>query len=241
VSAESNLPPEGSSIRESRYSGPVTISEHDVGGRRLRLVRPAAPDRLLDHPQVIDWNRRDDYMPYWAYLWPGALLLGEVVAAEPGLAPDRAEVSAAPRVLEIGCGLGLAGLVALSRGCHVVFTDYDEAPFPFIRRSIAENGLDARWAEMARLDWRMLPDDQYPLILGSDVLYEKRLVPLVAKLLARMLAPDGVGLLSSPLRVAAEGFPQALAERSLTCRLESLSGRDEHGEATRGTLYRVTR
>ena len=55
----------------------------EIGGRAIRVVRPGDPDRLLDDPAVLDWNRRDDYMPYWAYLWPGAYLLAEVVMREP--------------------------------------------------------------------------------------------------------------------------------------------------------------
>jgi hypothetical protein len=69
------------------YAGPVTTSGHVVGGRRFALVRPGDPDRLLDDPRVLAWNHRDDYMPYWAYLWPGAFLLAEAVAKahwEPG-------------------------------------------------------------------------------------------------------------------------------------------------------------
>lgn len=232
--------PEPPEMHESRYSGPVMITEHLVGGQILRLVRPEAPDRLLDSPQVIDWNRRDDYMPYWAYLWPGALLLAEAVMREP-LSELASLNSDNSQVLEIGCGLGMAGLMALRRNCRVVFSDYDEAPFPFIRRSIDENGLDGRLAEMRRLDWRELPDEKYPLILGSDVIYERRLVPLVVDLLAKMLMPEGTGLISSPLRVAAEAFPAAVEERGLVCKLDPLVGRDERGEETRGTLYRVTR
>ncbi len=48
------------------------------------------------------------------------------------------------------------------------------------------------------------------MILGADVLYERRLVPLVANLLARMLAPGGLALIADPYRVAAEGFPAAV-------------------------------
>ena len=55
----------------------------ELAGRIVRLVRPADPDQLLDDPLVIDWNRHDDYMPYWAYLWPAAYLLAEAVAREP--------------------------------------------------------------------------------------------------------------------------------------------------------------
>ena len=87
------------------YDGPVAELEVLVAGRPLVLVRPSEPDRLLDEPDVLAWNRRDDYMPYWAYLWPAAYLLAEVVAVEPWKAESNA--------LEIGCGLGLAGLSAV--------------------------------------------------------------------------------------------------------------------------------
>ncbi len=66
----------------AEYHGPVTVSTFDMMGRAIRLVRPADPDRLLDDPSVHVWNREDDYMPYWAYLWPGAFLLAEAVARE---------------------------------------------------------------------------------------------------------------------------------------------------------------
>src|SRR5438270_3832887 len=116
----------------TEYAGPVVSAPVAVGGRPLTLVRPADPDRLLEDPDVLSWNRRDDYMPYWAYLWPGAFLLAEAIAAEPWATDGPA--------LEIGCGLGLAGLVALGRGLHVTFSDYDEGALEFAARSAAANG-----------------------------------------------------------------------------------------------------
>src|SRR5436309_2451677 len=62
---------------ESTYDGPVRESSILVAGRSIKLIQPVEPDRLLDHPGVIAWNQAEDYMPYWAYLWPGSLLLGE--------------------------------------------------------------------------------------------------------------------------------------------------------------------
>src|SRR3954454_4375998 len=99
---------EGSSNRKHRgcanmgegstaYAGPVITSRHVVGGHPFALVRPGDPDRLLDDPSVLAWNHRDDYMPYWAYLWPGAFLLAEVVA--------KAQWEPGTPALEIGCGL----------------------------------------------------------------------------------------------------------------------------------------
>ena len=67
----------------TEYRGPAVVSLIELAERTIKLVRPADPDLLLDDPLVIDWNRHDDYMPYWAYLWPAAYLLAEAVAREP--------------------------------------------------------------------------------------------------------------------------------------------------------------
>jgi predicted nicotinamide N-methyase len=216
----------------------VRVAAFRFGTQPIRIVRPADPDRLLDDPGVLDWNRRDDYMPYWAYLWPGAYLLAEAVA--------RAEWPERPggrpvEVLEIGCGLGLAGLVALARGLTVHFSDYDRAPLEFVVRSAAENGFDPSRYRTRLLDWRIPPDEQFAVILGADVTYEARLVPLVANVLAAMLAPGGLGLIASPYRVADESFSAAVESLGLTCRAEPATAKGEDGRSMSGTIYRVTR
>jgi predicted nicotinamide N-methyase len=225
--------------RETEYHGPVVVASMNLAGRTIKLVRPADPDQLLDDPQVVDWNRHDDYMPYWAYVWPAAYLLAETVGRERW--PAMLVGSHATEALEIGCGLGLAGLVAVERGLRVQFTDYDPAPLDFVVRSAAENGFDPTRFSTRQLDWRNLPDEQHSIILGADVIYEARLVPVVAGLLACMLAPCGIGLIASPYRVAARGFPAALAERGLVCQAEAATARTEDGQLIKGTIYRVTR
>ncbi|HMB03042.1 MAG TPA: methyltransferase [Isosphaeraceae bacterium] len=219
----------------TRYTGPVSVSDFIIGGRPLRLIRPADPDRLLDDPAVLAWNRRDDYMPYWAYLWPGAWLLAEAVARQPLPASTRSEA------LEIGCGLGLAGLVAVRRGLRVRFTDYDDAPLRFVADSARANGFDPSSCSAARLDWREPPAARYPLILGADVLYERRLVPLVANVLAAMLAPDGVAWIADPYRASAEGIDAALRPLGLRCETEPLAANAPELGPLRGTLRRIGR
>ena len=222
----------------TEYCGPVAVLAIEIAGRTFRLVRPAEPDRLLDDPLVAGWNRHDDYMPYWAYLWPAAYLLAQAVDREawPTLAGESSRLVA----LEIGCGLGLPGLVAVARGLHVIFTDYDQAPLEFVERSAAENGFDRTHFSTRRLDWRDPVDEQFSIILGADLLYEARLVPLVAGLLARLLAPGGVGLLASPHRVAARAFPAALTAVGLSCQVEPATARTEDGQLIEGMIYRVT-
>jgi predicted nicotinamide N-methyase len=216
---------------EVPYDGPIQESLIRVAGRTIRLVRPVEPDRLLDHPEALAWNLAEDYMPYWAYLWPGAVLLGEAIAAQ-GFPADT-------EALEIGCGLGLSGLVALGLGLRVRFTDHDPAPFPFIDASAAANRFDRSLYTTAILDWRDPPEERYPLIVGADVTYETRLIPLVAGLVARMLEPGGVALISDPNRVAAADLGVALKAQGLAT--EALPAEADCGELghVRGTIHRV--
>jgi predicted nicotinamide N-methyase len=221
------------------YGGPIEIATLTVGGVSIRLARPDEPDQLFNDPLVHEMNRRDDYMPYWAYLWPSAWLLGEYVACAPW--SECPGESNATDVLEIGCGLGLVGMVALARGLRVQFSDYENSALQFVARSAAANGFDPARFSTRRLDWRELPDEQFAIILGADVIYEARLVPVVATLLGRLLAPAGVGLISSPYRAAAEAFPAALAEFGLVCQTEAATAMCEGGRVFEGLIYRVTR
>jgi predicted nicotinamide N-methyase len=215
------------------------VTSHVFAGETIRVVRPAEPDRLLSDPAVLEWNRHDDYMPYWAYLWPGAFLLASALAREawPDLPPGHSEHEA----LEIGCGLGLAGLVALARGLRVHFTDYDQAPLEFVARSLVENDFDRRGAVIRRLDWREPPEARFPIILAADVLYEVRLIPLIAALLDRMLTPGGTALIATPHRTAAVGFTAAVTALGLDCRAELAQARSDRGEDLEGVIYRVRR
>jgi predicted nicotinamide N-methyase len=220
--------------RQTNYNGPVTVSRLEFAGYSVGVVRPADPDLMLDDLVVHAWNQRDDYMPYWAYMWPGSLLLAEVVAREPWAEENR------PReVLEIGCGVGLAGLVCLSRGLRVCFSDYDQAALDFVARSAEVNGWGSTHFRTRLLDWRDLPAETYPVIVGSDLLYERRLVPLVAGVLAALLEPGGMGLLSCPGRASAQGFPAALEALGLDVRVDVVESRSEAGEPLRGVIYRV--
>jgi len=226
-------------LYRSEYRGPVAVTTLVFGSISIRLVRPADPDRLLDDPAAIDSNRSDDYMPYWPYLWPSALLLAEWVACEP--LPQRPDGPAALQTLEIGCGLGLPGLLAVARGLQVQFTDHDSAPLDFVARSAVENQFDSGQYSIRHLDWRSLPDDRFSIILGADVIYETRLVALVTGLLSRLLAPDGLGVIASPCRAAAQSFPAALADVGLTCQQKLVTTRSLDGQAIEGTIYQVRR
>ena len=59
-------------IRES------VIVEH----KTFLIDRPRESDRLLDHPAVRSAFAADEYLPYWADLWPAARMLAKVIVKE---------------------------------------------------------------------------------------------------------------------------------------------------------------
>jgi predicted nicotinamide N-methyase len=144
-------------------------------------MRPVAPEDLLDEEAFA----ADEFLPYWAELWPAAVALAEAL-------PDRLD---GVRVIELGCGLGLPSLVAAARGADVVAIDWAEPAVALLRENAALNGLVL---QTAAHDWRRPWDDRFDLALAADLLYEQRNVEPVAAAL-RTLAPVALlGLAGRP-------------------------------------------
>jgi predicted nicotinamide N-methyase len=141
-----------------------------VAGVRLELLRPSSPEALIDEEAFAV----DEFMPYWAELWPAARALAEALPDVGGL-----------RVVELGCGLGLPSLVAAAKGASVTATDWSHDAIALLRENAARNGL-LLGAEVR--DWRESWDERFDLVLAADVLYERRNVePVLDRL--RELAP----------------------------------------------------
>ncbi|MEX2285457.1 MAG: hypothetical protein WD648_00130 [Planctomycetaceae bacterium] len=155
----------------------IVIERH-----RFRLTLPADPDAFLDDPVVHEAHERDEYMPYWPYLWPAAYSMAAAVM--------RADWPARQPALEIGTGIGLVGLAALVKGLRVVFTDYAADAVTLALHNARQNGFAD--AEGMLLDWRKPPATRYPIILGCDVVYETVNHAPILDLLDVMLAPSGV-------------------------------------------------
>ncbi|MEX0718758.1 MAG: methyltransferase domain-containing protein [Planctomycetaceae bacterium] len=185
-----------------------------VGERRFDVVLPAAPDEFLDDPEVLAENRRDDFMPYWAYLWPAATPLAEAIL--------RADWPAGARTLELGAGIGLPGLAAAAAGLRVTFSDYRREPVDLAMHNARRHGYDA--AGML-LDWRSPRAERFPLILASDVLYELRNHEPILRVLAAMLEPGGTCWIGDAGRAAAEPFPAAARAAGFEVALHDRAGR----------------
>jgi predicted nicotinamide N-methyase len=204
-----------------------------IAGREFRLTLPADPDAFLDDPAVQQAHDETQYMPYWAYLWPSALHMARLIR--------RAEWAVGSDALELGCGVGLAGMAALSRGCRVTFSDYEPQAVALALHNAKQNGLAAS-ARGDVFDWNRPPARQYPIILGCEVVYEDRNHEPILRLLQRMLAPQGVAWFGDGGRWRADRFARLLGEFGFEAEL-----RDETGaplpapRAGRFQLFQVRR
>src|SRR5438067_4287442 len=115
--------------------GEIVREKVIIEGRTFLLERPADSDRLLDHPAVRSAFAADDYMPYWADLWPASRMLAKVILQE--------RWPAGLLALEIGSGLGLPGIAALAQGLEVIFSDYDPTALRFAANNARLNGFEA--------------------------------------------------------------------------------------------------
>jgi predicted nicotinamide N-methyase len=196
---------------EQWHGRAARVERVTAGARTYELLVPADCEALLTDPQVEARFARDEYMPYWATLWPGALLLADVVAAW-----DRPPAgNEPPTVLELGCGLGLVGLVALDRGWCVIMSDYDEEALAFAAENARRNALPVPVTRY--IDWRQAyPDLGVDRIVAGDVLYEARNLEPVAEFIRRHLRPDGFALVSDANRSTADPFARVAGEHGLS-------------------------
>ncbi|MEM6252642.1 MAG: methyltransferase domain-containing protein [Cyanobacteria bacterium P01_D01_bin.156] len=210
----------------------VSIALVDGQTRQFQVVLPTSIDTLLDHPTTHTAFAADEYMPYWAELWPAALMLGRRLA--------QRTWTSNPKALEVGCGVGFAGLVALALGMEVIFSDYDVAALDFAARNARLNGF-TRFQTLP-LDWRHPPKGlKVPLILAADVIYETRNITPLLQLIKALLSADGEFWLADPDRPQKEAFQQALYEQNFGFEaMKTVLERPEQ-PTVRGTVYRIWR
>jgi len=165
-----------------------------LAGHELRLLRPRDAEALLDEHAF----EHEEYLPYWAELWPSALALARAV----GVRSLRGA-----RTLELGCGLGLPSIAAALAGGRVLATDWSKEAVAMTatnaeRNDVALETLVCSWTAPAPL----LERAPWDLVLASDVLYEARNAEALLDLLPR-LGTDV--LLADPGRRPAERFLSA--------------------------------
>jgi predicted nicotinamide N-methyase len=201
--------PDGSTcvdLSQRSYAGGVRAGEANwdlveevvpLDGGELRVMRPRDSEELLDEEAF----EHEEFLPYWAELWPSGVTLARDVSA-------RSLRGA--RTLELGCGLALPSIAAARAGGRVLATDWSTAAIDLARENAERSGAEI---ETLVCDWArpdpLVERGPWDLVLASDVLYERRNADALARLLPLLVGAGSEVLLADPGRAPADAFLEA--------------------------------
>ncbi len=168
----------------------------------FKMLQIKNVDELFEHLIAKGLHHedvKDERIPYWAELWPSAIGMSQYLI-------QKQVIQAGKSVIELGCGLGLPGIVAGKLGATVTFTDYLEDALVFARQNWQLNH-PRQAAQFVKMDWREPnPALAADIVLASDVTYEERFFAFLPEALRQLCKPEARIIMSDPSRAIAEVF-----------------------------------
>lgn len=128
-----------------------------LGAEMLALWLLEVDDTLqMDTAEI---GRFWQQLPFWAFAWAGGRALAQYIGND----PDKV---AGKRVLDFGCGSGIAGIAAALAGASEVWVaDLDTNALKIAKINAVLNGVDVNFVDSD--DW-----PEVDLLLAADVLYD---------------------------------------------------------------------
>jgi predicted nicotinamide N-methyase len=181
----------------------VAVYPVELPGGEVYIVRPRDWEALRDEEGMAPGRP----LPYWARLWPSAMVLAQALAENPP--------GPGTRVIELGCGLGLPSIVAARTGAAVLATDGHSDAVAFAAHSLALNEQEATvvTADLTDDADALVERGPFDLVLAADVLYTVPNGDAMLRIVPRLLEPNGELWLADPDRAGGRRF--LAAARSL--------------------------
>ena len=164
---------------------------YHLPGQKLRLY-------VVENIEALITDVSDpDQVPCWADIWPAAYGLACFLWEEVHFLPGE-------RVLELGAGLGLPGIVCGLKGARAVLSDFNPLALAMARENACRNGVSV---ELLQEDWRTFAcREQFDYLLAADILYDPKLNPFLGEIFCHNLKPGGRVIISHPERRVTDDF-----------------------------------
>ena len=141
--------------------------------------------------------------PLWIKIWEASIILADYIA---GL-----QVEPEKRFLEIGCGVGLVGIVASAFGHHVTATEYNSDALNFARANALLN--KASNIEIKEMNWNKPQlKDSFDTIIGSEIIYKESDFPSISNLFRTYLKDGGEIILAERIRKTSMEFMRQMGD-----------------------------
>lgn len=209
----------------------VVTEPVEIGPVRFEFTRAADPNRVLDEVALEEDRRekatgqrkREDelHLPYWAELWDSSLGLahfvveqwahcGAATSAIATLARGAVRSAAPVHAMDLGCGMGLAGVAAARLGMHILFADLEPPALLFAQLNCMP---DADRCRVRKVNWQAdRLEERFDVILGADIVYDRSQWPFLDTFFQNHLKPGAAVVLGEPGRSSGEEFePWAMA------------------------------
>ena len=159
---------------------------------------------VRDEIKLMELTQALAHPPYGFRLWESAIGLAHWLAERPTQISNK-------RILELGAGVGLPGMVAASLGAEVWQTDHQPGVLHLAHLNATQN--DQAPLPQFVADWRTWDHaGRYDLFIGADILYEHALHFYLERIFHHNLVPGGRLLLTDPGRAQALDFAIQLEE-----------------------------
>lgn len=141
--------------------------------------------------------------PLFGIIWPSGELLAHIMFIH--------EITG-KRILEVGCGIGLASLVLNRRDADITATDYHPEAGGFLAKNTDLNN-DAE-IPFVRTGWEDENSGlgKFDLIIGSDLLYERDHIELLSQFIEKHASPQCEVIITDPGRAQHARFGKAMQE-----------------------------
>ncbi len=170
------------------------------GPHSLAVEHFADPEREFSAHFMGEEEAAHPEPPFYGFLWPAA----EALAIHLW---ERHQLGQLPQqILELGCGLGLPSLVCALAGSRITALDHHPEAGPLLAKNFVLNALDPPQHAVGSFTDEKLDLGLFPMLIGSDILYDPVQHKPLKAFVTRHLLPRGHLLITDPGRYPSEAF-----------------------------------